>query len=102
MVTNLLQPIIEKEWDAWVAARPDCVRVVAERFKPWLTYRLKTTGQLCGIYSFNENGTITIDCDPGRFDFGVGTRVFGINPDDLELIGDHDVEASRGDSRDAG
>ena len=76
-------PEQETEWKAWVASRPACVRVIAERFDPWSLYQMKSTGHRCTLVSISENGTITVAIN-GDLNFVTFDRqVFGINPDDL-------------------
>lgn len=76
------------EWRAWVAERPENVRVVAEKFPPWELFRLKTTDQRVVVGGFDEHddGSVTLQVAvSSRFNFVVFERmVFGINPDDLE------------------
>ncbi len=86
MMIQLNEPTTEQRtgWNEWVAGRPDCVRVVAERFNPWTLYRMKNTGQRVTLYSFNEDGTMTVSVT-GEFNLIEFDRVvFGINPDNLE------------------
>lgn len=72
------------EWDKWVAERPEVVRKIAQRFDPWTLYCNKKTDQYVIIYSFSEDGTITVIVS-GEFNKVLFERkVFGINPDDLE------------------
>lgn len=91
----------EKEWREWCATRPPKVREVAERFTPWFKYRIKSTGQLCHVFSFDEPEndsdpvTLTVNVpsewNPDRLtslmfaDTG-GHQVFGLKPEDLELV----------------
>lgn len=50
----------ESGFDTWVAERPPIIRTMASaaRYNRW--YRLRTTGQFVSLYSYNENGTVTI------------------------------------------
>jgi hypothetical protein len=74
----------ERDWAKWVAKRPAVVRAVAERFEPWSLYRMKSTGQRVTIYSFSENGTVTVEIT-GQYNVILFDRqVFGIDPADLE------------------
>ncbi len=71
-------------WRHWVASRPPCIRVVAERFDPWSLYRMRSTGQRVTVQSFSEDGTITVAVT-GQFNAVLFDRdVFGVDPDDLE------------------
>ncbi len=78
------------EWNAWVAERPDAVRKVAERFKPWRLYRLarsETAGHRVTLVSFSEGdgGAVTVTVNvTGEFNrVAFERQVFGVNPDDL-------------------
>jgi hypothetical protein len=84
-----LTPQQEAGWRAWVEERPECIRAIARRLRPDTLYRLKTTGQRGIIYSFSEDGTVTMNF-PGEFNpmqFS-GRQVFGLNPDDIEECDD--------------
>ena len=79
----------ERAYRNWVASRPENVRAVAERFDPWCLYRMKSTGHRVTLYSFSESedGKITLTVDVlGDYNLLIfERRVFGIDPDDLEL-----------------
>lgn len=81
----------EAAWAAWIddPERPEPMRVVARRFKPWLVYRLKTTGQACELVSFGEaedDGRILIraNCQHPVLGEISLVQVFGLEPDDFE------------------
>jgi hypothetical protein len=85
-MARFTEPTVEQEteWDNWVTERPECVRVIAERFDPWSLYRLKSSGHRVIIYSFLEDGTVTVIVS-GEYNHVLADRkVFGIDPDDLE------------------
>lgn len=73
------------EWRKWLAERPESVQAVAKKLVPWLYYRVKSTGQTAKIYSYEENDdqTVTLKIMVNE-PFPV--IVFGINPDDLEVV----------------
>lgn len=79
----------ERVYRDWIASRPEKVKAVAERFDPWSLYRMKSTGHRVTLHSFdeNKNGTITLKVDvTGDFNTVLfERRVFGVDPDDLEL-----------------
>ena len=83
-----LTPEQQAEWDAWLDERPASVREVAERLPPWHTYRLTTTDQLCSIdhYDEHEDGQVTLSIVAWREWMPLPRGVFGINPDDLEVV----------------
>jgi hypothetical protein len=88
-MARIVEPTAEQwaAWTAWVAERPEAVRLVAERFDPWSLYRMKSTGHRVTIHSFGEQKgptTLTVDI-AGKFNAVVFERqVFGIDPNGLE------------------
>lgn len=78
----------EAAWAAWVAERPEPVRVVAERFEPWSLYRMKEMGHRVTIECFDEpeEGPVTVKVRvSGDFNLIAFERVvFGVDPDSLE------------------
>lgn len=85
-MARVIEPTEEDQadWAEWVGSRPDSVRIIAEKFDPWSLFRLKTTDQRVTIYSFSEDGTVTVNIT-GEFNLHLfDSQVFGINPDDLE------------------
>lgn len=94
-MTPLFEPSAEQEagYVAWCQSRPEAIRAVAERFRPWRIYRLKETGQFVRARSFCEpekagqSVTMTIAVlacveNLGGFEYGV----FGVSPDSLEQV----------------
>lgn len=77
---------------AWIAERPQCIRDMVERYNLSADelYVLKTTGQRVTLHSLDEDGTVQVNVLPEYNTdlitgiFGLGRRVFGINPADLE------------------
>jgi hypothetical protein len=97
------QPASEQEvaWKRWVAAQPEAVRKVAERFDPWTLYRLKTTNHRVSVVSFNAGTesevtlTVAVTGDFNLVDFE--RQAVGIKPADLEecaLPGPHEKVGS--------
>ena len=85
-MARFAQPTPDQEagWKEWVSERPGCVRTIAERFDLWTLYRMKSTGDRCTLYSFNENGTVKVNIT-GEYNMTLFDRqVFGVDPDDLE------------------
>lgn len=88
---RFIQPTDEQRqlWAAFVKSRPANVRSVVERFFPWQLYRLKPTGQIVYIVSFDEHedGNVTLRVAvTGQFNCVVfNCGVFDINLDDLEI-----------------
>lgn len=75
------------EWDGWVQGRPPAVRVVAEKFPPWVCLRDTKTGR--GHYivlAFDEpegDAAVTLRVAHGADSFMPGFEVFGIAPEDM-------------------
>jgi len=83
-------PEMEAEYVAWAESRPESIREIARRLKPWELYTLKGTQTLAGIqqrvtmHSISEDGTVTVHVT-GQFNkIDHGRSVFGVNPADLE------------------
>lgn len=86
---------MERLYEQFCSERPPAVRDVARRFRPWLKYRIKQTGQICRVYSFSEplegGGPITLKVNVlpednlGKFVL-TGVQVFGVDPDDLDAV----------------
>lgn len=73
----------EPAWQAWLETRPVIVREMATRIRPDRLYRMTSTGQRCYVYSYSEDGTVTVIVD-GQFNRVLfGRQVFGISPNDL-------------------
>ena len=68
----------------WTLTRPRGIKQMMKANPPTICYTLTTTGQHALIYSYSEDGTVTIDTTM----LGViPINVFGINPSDLEVCG---------------
>lgn len=79
---------LAKQWDDWVAGRPDVVKEMCVAHPPNVLYKLKTTKQLVTLMSYFEDGTVQVFVDP-KFNptrLFTGHAVFGINPEDLEEV----------------
>jgi len=85
---------IEHAFTEWLRDRPEVIKKMAEKFKPWFNYRVKSTGQHCNLYSYSEDGTVTVQINGHDNDFldsineMLPMGVFGVNPEDLEVIKD--------------
>jgi len=75
------------DWDAWrewVATRPLSVQALCDRLPPDRLYSLKSSNHKVTIYSYSEDGTVTVNVS-GDFNAVIFERqVFGIKPEDLE------------------
>lgn len=81
----------QRAWQEWVEERPAAVREVAERFPPFQPYRLRETGQIVRVVSFDEeeSGAVSLtvsispEDNPSRAML-FARAVFGIKPESLE------------------
>jgi len=82
----------QQELDLWLLGRPKTIQILAERLKPWITYRVKSTGQHCTLLSYFENGTVSVEIVGhdsevlNMINSCTSFGVFGLLPDDLEEI----------------
>lgn len=81
-----------REFNEWLKYRPEIIKEIANKVPPWNRYKLKTTGQYCDLYSYSEDGTVTIIVNGHESEILnqvnkiAPVSVFGINPDDLEAL----------------
>lgn len=82
-MANWTEPTEERqrEWDEWVAARPESLRELGRRFKPWKVYRLTardgTPQQRVRIISFVEpDGVVGHGCGHGGHGCGCVSEKF--------------------------
>jgi hypothetical protein len=72
------------DWDNWISSRPKAVQDLARRFPPNKLFRLKSSGHRVYLYSYFEDGTLTVVVD-GKYNMVAFERkVFGIKPEALE------------------
>jgi hypothetical protein len=74
---------LEASWVQWLASRPQVIKDLGARFKPWKLYRMKSTGHRVFCLSFSENNTITVAVTGTYNLLSMERQVFGIEPDDL-------------------
>jgi len=73
----------KQEWDEWVSSRPEIIQDLCKRFPPYNLYRLKNSGHRVTLYSYSEDGTMTVNVS-GEYNAVMFDRqVFGIKPDNL-------------------
>lgn len=71
----------EAGFTAWLNTRPESVKRVAEKVQPNRLYRMGV--HRCYLFSYSEDGTVSVVVD-GQFNRVLFSRkVFGVNPDDL-------------------
>ena len=69
---------------AWLVDRPQVIKDLAHKVPP-ACYTLNDTGQHAWLYSYSEDGTVTVDTTTLAGLLPV--RVFGVNPDVLVPCG---------------
>jgi hypothetical protein len=79
---------MKPELRRWINERPPAVRKVALCFPPDTCYRMGDRGHY-SIYSYKEgkDDRVTLTMAHGRDSFLPGMRVFGVEPEGLELCG---------------
>ena len=80
------------EFNEWLKDKPQSIKDLGDKLKPWAKYRVKVTGQRCIIKSYDENGTVMVAVTGHDDEFldmkylAQPIRVCGVKPDELELI----------------
>ena len=74
----------EAAWNEWVATRPENVQRLCRQLTPDRLYRLKTSGHRVTLYSYAEDGTVTVNVTGEYNTLTFERQVFGIKPEDLE------------------
>ena len=72
-----------EEFKKWLEKRPKIIKTLAKKFPPWFEYRIKKTNQKCQIYSYSENGTLSVLVNNTVLDC---YKVFGLKPIDIVKI----------------
>lgn len=76
-------PEKKAEWDKWLETRPKIIKDMAEKLPPNRLYKLKHDVRVT-LYSYSEDGTVTVNVTGEYNRVFFNRRVFGIKPDDLE------------------
>ena len=71
-------------WNKWVEGRPPEVKALCKRRSPDRLYRMKSSGRRVTIYSYSEDGTVTVNVSGKYNALTFERQVFGVDPDDLE------------------
>lgn len=71
-------------WEDWVATRPAAVQELCRKLPPDRLYMNKPTQQRGTIYSYSEDGTVTVNFTGEHNLLMFDKQVFGIKPEDLE------------------
>jgi len=83
---------MKNELEIWLEGRPQIIKDLVVKLPPSCRYKLSSTGQHCDVYSYSENGTVTITVNGhdsevlDAINKMIPMNVFGINPNDLEFI----------------
>ena len=73
-----ISEIDETMLEEWLQDRPPIIRELCNKLPPNLLYRMKSSGHRCTIFSYSEDGTVTVAVT-GEFNrVKFGRRVFGI------------------------
>ena len=72
-----------KEWEAWIETRPKSIQKMIKKFPPDILYRMKSTGHRVALYSYEEDGTMTVLVTGKYNKLSLERRVFGIKAEDL-------------------
>lgn len=84
----------ETKLKLWLLFKPKSIKKLAVSHPPWFRYRLKSTGQHCWLYSYFEDGTVTVTVnghDSKNLDFVYFIKpqvVFKVPVAELEVIGE--------------
>ena len=80
----IITELDQKRWDEWVATRPPIIQELCKKFPPNRLYKLKSSNHRVTLYSYNEDGTMTVIVSGEHNAVMFERRVFGIKPEDLE------------------
>ncbi len=50
----------ETAWNEWLATLPESVQALCRKLPPNLLYRLKSSGRKVTLYSYQDDGTVTV------------------------------------------
>jgi hypothetical protein len=75
----------QREWDAWIQSRPPIIQEMVTKTPPGRLYRYRSTGQRGMIYSYTEDGCVTVifpqEYNPWQNE---NRQVHGIDPQFLQ------------------
>ena len=85
-MANIYDPTEEQlaQWEAWVRSRPASIQENARKFVPWKLYRLTPSGSRVVLYSYAEDGTMTVAVLGKWNALAFERSVFGVKPEMLE------------------
>lgn len=81
------------EYEEWLASRPQIIKNMVARWPHDVDYVMNGDGDIYRIYSYSENGTVTVT----RFTCGLPVwNVFGVDPANLSPLVPDDISALLG------
>ncbi len=79
----IVRPLNSETFQDWKATRPQVIQEMLDHWPPDRLYRMTSTSQRCTIYSYCEDGTVTVSVT-GEYNLVTFARnVFGIDPQNL-------------------
>jgi len=82
----------EEEFNEWLKDKPQSIKDLGDKIKPWNKYRIKSTGQHCEVDVFYESGTVGVVV-VGHDNYFLNMKYFaqnmgvcGVKTNELELI----------------
>lgn len=79
----IIEQMDPKAFSVWRDSRPQAVREMIDRWPPNRLYQMASTGHRCTIYSYSEDGTVTVLVTGEYNILEFARKVFGIDPNDL-------------------
>lgn len=78
---------LEEEHLNWLSSRPEKIKEMFKKKPGNILYRLRSTGEYCILYSYNESGNVTVTV-PSSLNENLmfEKQVFGVPLDDLEEV----------------
>jgi len=78
---------LDPEFQAWFRERPMVIQDMVLTTPPWETYAMNGDGDRYQVYSYNENGTVTVTrFHPGPLVLLPMWNVFGVDPANLTPV----------------
>ena len=74
----------------WFKGRPPDIQAMARKCPPGI-YRMKGSGLLCQIQTYDEDGTVRVAITAELNIVFMERGVFGVSPDDLTLVTDEEI-----------
>jgi len=78
-----IRELNQKAWQEWVSTRPECIQKLCKSHPSNKLYRLADSGHRVTLYSYSEDGTLTVNVSGDYNLVAFDRQVFGIKPEDL-------------------